>query len=50
MPIDRYIIPDRQWAKIELHGLGKTFDPGQMGDDAGLFFEGVFGIARTGAQ
>lgn len=27
MPADRYIITDRQWAKIEAHCLGKKSDP-----------------------
>ena len=31
MPIDRYIITDRQWAKIEPHCLGKKSDPGRTG-------------------
>ena len=50
MPADRYIITDRQWAKIEPQCLGKKSDPGRTGGDARLFVEGVFWIARTGAQ
>ena len=50
MPISRYIITDRQWAKIEPHCLGKKSDPGRTDGDARLFLEGVFWIARTGAQ
>ena len=50
MPIDRYIITDRQWAKIEPHCLGKKSDPGRTGGDGRLFLEGVFWIARTGGQ
>lgn len=50
MPEDRYIITDRQWAKIEPHCLGKKSDPGRTGGDGRLFLEGVFWIARTGAQ
>ena len=50
MPIDRYIITDRQWEKIEPHCLGKKSDPGRTGGDARLFLEAVFWIARTGAQ
>lgn len=30
--------------------LGKVTDPGRTGGDARLFLEGVFWIARTGAQ
>lgn len=50
MPVDRYIITDRQWAKIAPQCLGKKSDPGRTGGDARLFLEGVFWIARTGAQ
>ena len=50
MPTDRYIITDRQWLLMEPHCLGKTSDPGRTGSDGRLFLEGVFWIARTGAQ
>ena len=50
MPIDRYIITDRQWSLMEVHCLGKKSDPGRTGSDGRLFLEGVFWIARTGAQ
>ena len=50
MPIDRYIITDRQWSLMEPHCLGKKSDPGRTGGDGRLFLEGVFWIARTGAQ
>ena len=50
MPEDRYIITDRQWTKMEPLCLGKVSDPGRTGGDARLFLEGVFWIARTGAQ
>lgn len=50
MPVDRYIITDCQWAKIEPHCLGKKSDPGRTGGDGRLFLEAVFWIARTGAQ
>ena len=50
MPIDRYVITDRHWSKMEPLCLGKASDPGRTGGDARLFLEGVFWIARTGAQ
>ena len=50
MPIDRHVITDRQWSKMEPLCLGKASDPGRTGGDARLFLEGVFWIARTGAQ
>ena len=50
MPVDRYIITDRQLAMIEPHRLGKRSDPGRTGADGRLFLEGVFWIARSGAQ
>lgn len=50
MPVDRHIITDRQWAKMEPHCLGKKSGPGRTGGDGRLFLEAVFWIARTGAQ
>lgn len=50
MPVDRYIITDCHWAKIEPLCLGKKSDPGRTGGDGRLFPEAVFWIARTGAQ
>ena len=50
MPIDRYVITDCQWSKMEPLCLGKESDPGRTGSDGRLFLEGVFWIARTGAQ
>ncbi len=50
MPVDSYIIKECQWAKIEPHCLGKKSDLGRTGGIARLFLEGVFWIARTGAQ
>ena len=42
MPVDRSILTDRQWAKIEPQCLGKKSDPGRTGGDARPFLEGVF--------
>lgn len=50
MPIDRYIVSDRPWAKMEPHCLGERTDPGRTGGDGQQFLEAVFTIARTGAQ
>ena len=50
MPIERYIITDRQCLLIEPLCLGKKAAPGRTGGDGRLFLEGVFWIARTGAQ
>ena len=50
MPMDRYVITDRQLSLMEPHCLGKKSDPGRTGGDGRLFLEGVFWIARTGAQ
>ena len=47
--MDRLLLTDAQWAKIEPHCLGKKSDPGRTGNDTRLFVEGVFWIARTGA-
>lgn len=45
----RFMLTDGQWARIELHCLGKATDPGRTGGDARLFFEAVLWIARTGS-
>ena len=50
MPVDRYIITDRECAKIEPHCHGKKSGSGRTGGDARVFVEGVFCIARSGAQ
>ena len=53
MPIDRYVITDRQGSKIEPHCLGKKTDPGRTGSDGRLFLEGVFwseGMNATGPR
>lgn len=47
--MDRYILTDAQWAKIEPHCLGKATDPGRTGTNNRLFIEAVLWIARTGS-
>ncbi len=46
--MDRFILTDAQWAKIEPHCLGKKTDPGRTGGDPRLFLEAVLFVARTG--
>ena len=46
---DRFVITDRQWARMEPHCLGKKTDPGRTGGDGRLFLEAVLWIARTGS-
>jgi transposase len=45
--MDRLILTDAQWAKMEPHCLGKATDPGRSGADNRLFVEAVLWIART---
>ncbi|HEV7438988.1 MAG TPA: transposase, partial [Methylobacterium sp.] len=45
--MDRLVLPDAQWAKMEPHCLGKPTDPGRTGMDGRLFLEAVLWIART---
>jgi transposase len=45
--MDRYVLTDAQWAKIEPHCLGKVTDPGRSGLDNRLFIEAVLWIVRT---
>jgi transposase len=45
--MDRYILTDAQWAKMEPFCLGKVTDRGRSGKDNRLFLEAVLWIART---
>ena len=47
--MDRYILTDAQWAKMEPHCLGKVTDRGRSGTNNRLFLEAVLWIARTGS-
>jgi transposase len=47
--MDRFVLTDAQWAKIEPVCLGKPGDPGRSGKDNRLFVEAVLWIARTGS-
>jgi len=47
--MDRFVLSDAQWAKMESHCLGKPTDPGRSGANNRLFVEGVLWIARTGS-
>lgn len=47
--MDRLILTNAQWAKMEPHCQGKASDPGRSGRDNRLFVEAVLWIARTGS-
>ena len=47
--MDRVVLTDAQWAKIEPVCLGKRADPERSGRDNRLFIEAVLWIARTGS-
>ncbi len=47
--MDRFVLTDAQWAKMEPHCLGKPRDPGRSGGNNRLFLEAVLWIARTGS-
>ena len=47
--MERFVLTDAQWAKMEPHCLGKPSDPGRSGKDNRLFLEAVLWIARTGS-
>jgi transposase len=47
--MDRYVLTDAQWARMEPHCLGKSTDPGRSGSDNRRFVEAVLWIARTGS-
>ena len=48
--MDRIVLTDAQWAKIEPLCLSKPGDPGRSGKNNRLFVEAVLWIARTGSQ
>ena len=47
--MDRFVLTDGQWAKMEPYCLGKPSDPGRSGGNNRLFLEAVLWIARTGS-
>ncbi len=47
--MDRFILTDAQWKKMEPVCLGKPTDPGRTGGNNRLFVEAVLWIARTGS-
>ena len=47
--MDRFVLTDAQWVKMEPLCLGKPSDPGRSGKDNRLFVEAVLWIARTGS-
>jgi len=47
--MDRLVLTDAQWAKMEPHCLGKPTDPGRSGTDNRRFVEAVLWIVRTGS-
>ncbi len=47
--MDRFVLTDAQWAKMEPHCLGKPGDRGRSGNNNRLFVEAVLWIVRTGS-
>lgn len=47
--MDRLVLTDSQWSKMEPHCLGRAGAPGRPGKDNRLFVEGGLWIARTGS-
>jgi transposase len=47
--MERFVLTDAQWAKMEPHCLGKATDPGRSGGDNRRFVEAVLWIVRTGS-
>jgi transposase len=45
--MERFVLTDAQWAKMEPHCLGKPGDPGRSGKNNRLFVEAV--LWRTGS-
>ena len=47
--MERFVLSDAQWAKMEPHCLGKPGNRGRNGQDNRLFVEAVLWTARTGS-
>ena len=47
--MERFVLCDPNWAKMEPHCLGKPTDPGRSGSDDRLFVEAVLRMVRTGS-
>src|SRR3954467_13751254 len=47
--MDRFVLTDALWAKMEPRCRGKPGDPGRSGKDNRLFIEAVLWIVRTGS-
>jgi len=47
--VERFVLTDAQWAKMEPHCLGKPTDSGRSGSDNRRFVEAVLWIVRTGS-
>ena len=47
--MERFVLTNAQWAKMEMLCLGKPSDPGRHGANNRLFIEAVLWIARTGS-
>ncbi|SEO35630.1 Transposase [Paracoccus alcaliphilus] len=47
--MERFVLTDAQWAKMEPHCLGKPTDPGRSGSDNRRFLEAVLWVVRTGS-
>jgi transposase len=47
--MERFVLTDAQWAKMEPHCLGKATDPGRSGANNRLFVEAVLWVTRTGS-
>src|SRR5438477_12941304 len=47
--MERFVLTNAQWAKMEPHCLGKPTDPGRSGTDNRRFVEAVLWIVRTGS-
>jgi transposase len=47
--MERSVLTDAQWAKMEPHCLGKPSDPGRSGADNRRFIEAVLWIMRIGS-
>jgi transposase len=48
--MERFVLSDAQWAKMEPYCLGKPTDPGRSGSDNRRFVEAVLRADKTDAS
>lgn len=48
--MDKFVLPDAQWTRMEPHRLSKPGDPGRSGKDNRMFVVAILSVVRMGSQ